>query len=65
MEPKGALLVMYGCFTVEKPEPEGIARVLAAAFGVPLLSVDVSPESEMENRKGGCVGHVRLRVLEW
>lgn len=43
---------MYGCFTVEKPEPEGIARVLAAAFGVPLLSVDVSLESEMENRKG-------------
>ncbi len=43
---------MYGCFTAGKPEPEGVARVLAAAFGVPLLSVDVSPESEMENRKG-------------
>ncbi|MFF9007456.1 hypothetical protein ACF087_16605 [Streptomyces goshikiensis] len=52
MEPKGALLVMYGCFTAGRPEPEGIARVLAAAFGVPLLSVDVSLESEMENRKG-------------
>ncbi|AYV29096.1 hypothetical protein EES41_20510 [Streptomyces sp. ADI95-16] len=43
---------MYGCFTARRPGPEGIARVLAAAFGVPLLSVDVSLESEMENRNG-------------
>ncbi|MFF4456314.1 hypothetical protein [Streptomyces goshikiensis] len=47
------MLVMYGCFTVGKPDPEAVARVLAAAFGVSLRSVDVSLENEMGNRNWG------------
>lgn len=41
---------MYGLLTAGEADPEVVARVLAVAFGVPLQAVDVSPESEMENR---------------
>ncbi|WP_405790417.1 hypothetical protein OG753_26695 [Streptomyces sp. NBC_00029] len=42
--------MMYGLLTAGEADPEVVARVLAEAFGVPLSSVDVSPEDEMEDR---------------